>query len=480
MYIDGRYYKNGVQQGASGVSTTTGDVIGITFDASTNEVKWYKNNVYIVGLTLDSGYTYQPATGSGGSPTVVANFGQDSSFAGTKTAQGNSDENGYGDFYYTPPSGFLALCTANLPEPTISPANDASPEDYFNTVLYSGDNTSPRSITGVGFDPEFVWVKNRTSGSYGHYLWDVVRGTDKNLRSDGTFDEAAVSAASNGIVSTNTTDGFIVKAGGSGSNNVNGTGGSYVAWNWKANGSGVSNTDGSITSTVSANTTSGFSIVTYTGTRSSDGGETGTPTTIGHGLGKVPAMVITKARESTTYSNWNVWHQGYQPDQTYLNYQLWLNLTSSANNAGWQRTDTGFSTTTFCPARYAWDDVSGIDYVAYVFAEIEGFSKFGSYTGNGSTDGPFVYTGFRPAFVMIKRTDSATDWQIGDATRDTNNLAEKSLQPNQSYAEGTVFDSDFLSNGFKLRNSGNGMNASGGTYIYMAFAENPFKYSNAR
>jgi len=190
-------------------------------------------------------------------------------------------------------------------------------------------------------------------------------------------------------------------------------------------------------------------------------------------------MVITKARDSTTYGNWNVWHPGYQPDQTYLNYQLWLNLTSASNNAGWQRTDTGFTTTTFCPARYAWDDVSGIDYVAYCFAEVEGYSKFGSYTGNGNADGAFVFTGFRPAWVMVKRTDGVVSWNVADSTRSPHNLVDEQVQPNLSNAENLFFDYDFLSNGFKIRTSDSSKNASGGTYIYMAFGT-AFKYANGR
>jgi len=359
---------------------------------------------------------------------------------------------------------YLPLSTANLPDPAIDPAQGSSPEDYFNTVLYSGDNTSPRSITGVGFDPEFVWVKNKTSGSYGHYLWDVVRGTDKNLRSDGTFTEAAVSAASNGIVSTNTTDGFITKAGSSGSNNVNGTGGTYVAWNWKANGSGVSNTDGSITSTVSANTESGFSIVTWNGSTFSAGA------TVGHGLTQAPEMIIPKNRGDV--GSWHCYHSALGGTKGIL-----LNSTNAAS------TDAGFWNNTnptndrFTVGTY---NVFDYNYVAYCFHSVEGFSKFGSYTGNGSTDGPFVYCGFRPSFVLIKRTDSTGAWIIKDSARDTDNVVTQTLQPNTSNAESDDNHLDFLSNGFKCRLAQANTNASGGTYIYACFSENPFKYSNAR
>lgn len=286
-------------------------IYSIAYDADTGDVEAFVNGSSVYSGTLGTvGLDYIPHFLHGSSDPafysdIVVNYGQDSSFAGNKTAQNNTDANGIGDFYYTPPSGYLALCEDNLPDPSI-----ALPNEHFNTVLYAGDNTSPRSITGVGFDPEFVWVKNRTSGSYGHYLWDAVRGTDKNLRSDGSFSEAAVSGASNGIVSTNTTDGFITKAGGSGSNNVNGTGSSYVAWNWKAGGTPVSNTDGTITSSVSANPTAGFSIASYTGNAT-------TGATVGHGLSQAPEMLIVKQRDAT--KNWSVLANSDPTDYLILN-----------------------------------------------------------------------------------------------------------------------------------------------------------------
>jgi len=363
---------------------------------------------------------------------------------------------------------YLPLSTANLPDPAINPAQGSSPEDYFNTVLYSGDNTSPRSITGVGFDPEFVWVKNRTSGSYGHYLWDAVRGTDKNLRSDGTFTEAAVSAASNGIVSTNTTDGFITKAGSSGSNNVNGTGGTYVAWNWKANGSGVSNTDGSITSTVSANTESGFSIGTYTGNATAGA-------TVGHGLSQAPEVIIIKDRP--TVNDWPVYHTSISPSQT-----IKLNPSNAAftESTIWNNTAPTTSVFTLGSSNLANNNTKS--HVFYAFHSVEGFSKFSSYVGNGSNDGTFVYTGFRPALLLVRRTNNSDDWELFDTARTSYNGLGIYLR-NTSAAEArddNYPNPDFLSNGFKWRSLGGSVNDTGNTYIYMAFAENPFKYSNAR
>jgi len=250
-----------------GSSYATGDIIGIAYDVDGDNITFYKNGVsqgeLTSGFSVSNGRLVVVTNSSSATgQRYHANFGQDSSFAGNKTAQGNQDGGGIGDFFYEPPSGFLALCTKNLPDPAVIPS------EHFNTVTYSGDSTSPRTISGVGFQPDFVWAKTRSDDD-GHYLWDEVRGTDKNLRTDGTWDESAVSGASGGIVSDNASDGFITKAGSSNSNNVNQSGRTYVAWNWKANGAGVSNTSGSITSTVSANADAGFSIVNqYHWTRS--------------------------------------------------------------------------------------------------------------------------------------------------------------------------------------------------------------------
>jgi hypothetical protein len=392
---------------------------------------------------------------------------------------GGSINFGQRPFAYTPPTGFLKLNTFNLPDSTIEKGSD-----YFNPVLYTGNDTT-LSVTGVGFEPSWTWIKCRSHGgsaSFEHILTDTVRGANKTLNSDNNNAEVANNAT--GYLSVFDSDGFTVTGGDA----TNGIGRTYVAWNWKANGSGVSNNAGAngadIASTYSTNTKAGFSIVTYTGSRTSDGGETGTPTKIYHGLGKKPEMVITKNRTSQSFPVWNVWHKGYQPDTTHLNYQLFLHLTSASNNAGWQRTDQGFTTNLFCPARYAYDDVNGVDYIAYVFTGIEGYSSFGSYTGNGSTDGPFVYTGFRPAMIIIKRVDTTNNWLVHDNKRDPYNQVVNILFPNLSNAEyaGTAsnYGFDFVSNGFKAKGTTGGGNDSGGSYIYMAFAENPFKNSNAR
>jgi len=353
-----------------------------------------------------------------------------------------------------------------LPDPTIKDGSD-----YFNTLLWTGDGTSSRNITGLAFQPDFSWLKSR-SQARNHTLFDAVRtaGSNKALSSSTTDPEGlgsvAGASASFGYVSGFNSDGFSVSAGTTNAAYVNIASETYVAWNWKANGSGVSNTDGSITSTVSANTSSGFSIVSYTGQASSG--------TVGHGLGVVPELIIAKIRTNWGGEGWPVYSK-YIGASNYLA----LNYTNAALPAAvWSNTTP--TSSVFYVNGNDWANKSGSTMIAYCFASIEGYSAFGSYTGNGSADGPFVYTGFRPAWLMLKRTDVANGWPVIDTKRDTYNVMGNYLYPNTSGAEATYYYADFTSNGFKLKATDAGVNASGGTYIYAAFAENPFKYSLAR
>jgi hypothetical protein len=330
------------------------------------------------------------------------------------------------------------------------------PSDYFNINLYTG-NGGTNAVTGVGFQPDWVWVKDRTSVN-SHGTFDIIRGATNDLSTDLTngtltnanylqsFDSDGFTLGSEGVFNTNTNN--------------------YVNWNWLAdNTTGSSNTDGSTTSTVSANTTSGFSIVTYTGT--------GSLATVGHGLGSAPKMVIAKNKGST--SNWDCYHIGLSG----ANYRIQLNSTGAQSISGGSWGSTAPTNSVFTVQDDTATNVSGNTYVAYCFAEKKGFSKFGSYTGNGSTDGTFVYTGFKPAFVMIKSSSSVTQWSIVDSARAPFNQANKVLYPNLSNAEVTSFDfRDYLSNGFKLRTSDSQINASGQTFIYMAFAESPLVGTN--
>jgi len=331
---------------------------------------------------------------------------------------------------------------------------------YFNTILYTGDATSPRSITGVGFQPDLTWVKNRSqAGSNGWY--DAVRGT--GAANNFSTDSASVpggDGAGYGFVSAFNADGISVTAGTVGSDITNKSGSNYVDWNWLANNtSGSSNTAGSITATVAANTTSGFSIGKTTGTLSS-----GT-ITVGHGLGVAPSMILWKRSDGT--SNWQVYHKSNGTNLLQLN-------SSGASSSGsfWPAT----SSTTFSVSNSLYG--SGEVYAFYCWSEIKGYSKFGSYTGNGSSLGNFIYTGFKPAFVLVKSTSSADNWFLMDNKRDSFNPEYKIISPNTNSPEDTanlgVTDMDLLSNGFRLTTNWSGWNNSGQTNIYMAFAENPF------
>ena len=329
------------------------------------------------------------------------------------------------------------------------------PSDYFNTKLYTGNGTS-QSITGVNFKPDFTWIKERSSTS-SHLLEDSVRGATKTLFSNLTDAEGT---NTNALTSFDS-DGF--STGNSGITNQSSQ--TYVSWNWLASNTTASNTDGSITSTVSANTTSGFSIVSWTGT--------GANATVGHGLGVAPKMIIIRRRTGST-TNWIVYHESIGN-----NNELFLNLTNASTSS------TRFQSTSPTSSVFSVSSNSAVNentqsIIAYCFAEKKGFSKFGSYTGNGSaTDGTFVYTGFKPAFVMIKRTNSTESWYIHDNKRDTFNPSDTHLLANSSNAELSISSLaiDLLSNGIKMRSTDTGYNASGSTYIYMCFAENPFTTS---
>jgi len=332
------------------------------------------------------------------------------------------------------------------------------PSAYFQTAIYSGSN-SLQAITNDGnsdLKPDWLWIKQR-NGTENHMVVDSSRGVTKYLSTDSDVGEATVTSR----VETLDTDGFTLNGA---SNPVNALGGTYVGWQWKANaGSTSSNTDGSITSTVQANTDAGFSIVQYTGT--------GTAATIGHGLGVAPAMYIVKNREQVG-TNWVVFHK----DLTSNAYSLYLNDDSTQSNAVGYWNGTSPTSTVFSIKNTSGDvNTNTEDYVVYCFAEKQGYSKFGKYVGNGNANGAFVYTGFKPAFVMQKRTNDVGGWNMVDNKRNVFNVADRRLFANGNNAESTTKTAfDFVSNGFKLRDSNTSLNASGSTYIYMAFAENPF------
>ena len=345
------------------------------------------------------------------------------------------------------------------------------PNQHFDAVLWTGDGTSSKTISSYNFAPDLIWAKNRSDTSIGWSLYDTVRGagSEKELATHGTTAEGGDNHDTYGYLSAFTSNGF-TGSDGSGSPNYyfNKSSSTYVAYGWKAGGASTVNTSGSISSNVSVNTTAGFSIVTYTGT--------GANATVGHGLGVAPKMVIVKNR--TQVDGWAIGHSNL----TSWAYVLQWDSGAQASVSTFFNSN-GPTSSVFSVGSATNTNQSGQSFVAYCFAEIEGYSKFGSYTGNGSTDGPFQYTGFRPKYVMIKRTDTTADWHIHDAARNTFNVTNNTLYPGTTDVEDVAHTAvvfDFLSNGFKLRATHPTSNNNGNNYIYVAFAESPFKYSNAR
>jgi hypothetical protein len=427
---------------AYGASFTTGDVIGVALDCDTGAVTFYKNNVSQGSISDTVGNGLAPALGQAQGYGAVQNinFGQR-------------------PFEYSAPSGFKALCTTNLPTPTIGATSSTQANKYFDVDTYTG-NGGTLSRTGFGFQPDFIWSKPRSLVN-SNQLFDAIRGNTKILYSDLTNAETTVS----GVLDSFDTSGYTVGS----SASINQNAATYVSWLWKANGAGSSNTAGTITSTVSANITAGFSIVTYTGT--------GANGTVGHGLGVAPKMVIVKSRSSGS-TNWQVYHANSNASPA--TGVLFLDTTNAFTSSSVSWNNTAPTSSVFSIGTATNTNNNGTTYVAYCFSEVAGYSAFGSYTGNGSADGPFVFTNMRPAFILIKRTDTTSNWTILDLAREGYNVDNDPLYPNLADAEGTADLSDILSNGFKLRSTDASVNANTGTYIYMSLASNPFKYSLGR
>jgi hypothetical protein len=331
------------------------------------------------------------------------------------------------------------------------------PSLHFNTKLYTG-NGGTQSITGVGFQPDWTWIKKR-SGVGSHSLFDSVRGVTKLISSNTTNAEATLS----GGLTAFGTDGFTVGSDG----DVNGNSATYVSWNWKANGAGSSNTDGSINTTAtSVNTTAGFSISTYEGT--------GSAATVGHGLGVTPAVVLVKNIDAS--QNWLMYHQGIGATK-----YARLNLSNGQGTSSGPWNNTAPTSSVFSIGADGAVTGSGQTHVAYCFSEVRGYSRFGYYTGNNNADGPYVYTGFKPAFVLIKNTADSADWTINDTARNPENVNNLRLFPNTNVSENSGSNSmDMYSNGFKLRSTDGGNNGNGHVMIYMAFAENPLVDSTGK
>lgn len=438
-YYSGNGNKYNNASGSSyGASYTTNDVIGVALDLDAGTLVFYKNNSSQGTAFSSLSGTFVPAIGNDQSNTTAFNAGQR-------------------PFAYTPPSGYVALNTYNLPDSTIKKGNTV-----MDATLWNGNGSTQNIVNAAPFRPDLVWLKIRSAvGS--HRLLDSVRGATNALSSNLTNAEFVDST---GLTAFNSS-GFTLGADGS----YNGSGSTYIGWQWQAGqGTTSSNTNGSITSTVSVNASAGFSVVTYTGT--------GVNATVGHGLGVAPSLIIVKARNQAY--NWNVYSASLANTQF-----LRLNTTDSVQAGPTLWNSTSPTSSVFSLGTSLGVNGSGDTHVAYCFAPIAGYSAFGSYTGNGSTDGPFIYTGFRPKFVMVKVTSTTNWWIMFDSTRNPYNAANFELAANLSDAEYTANTSqytlfDFLSNGFKLRTGSLEGNSNGQTYIYMAFAENPFKNSLAR
>jgi hypothetical protein len=430
--------KTGIGATAGTTSTfSSGDIAGLALNMDAGELTIYKNGSTLgVTHTGISGITI-PTLGmhSSASSTLVANFGQR-------------------PFAYTAPSGFKALCTANLPAPVVT-----KPSTVMDVALYTGTG-SAQTVSGLGFSPDLVWIKSR-SQAFNHGLYDTVRGATNRLISSSTAAEDTLS----GVTAFNS-NGFTM----GGADGTNGSTYTYAAWTWDAGSSTVTNTQGSISSQVRANASAGFSIVSWVANNTAGA-------TVGHGLGVAPSMVIVKNR-SNAY-NWSVYHASL----TSASYVLTLNSTSAQVISTEQFNGVAPSSTVITlGANGNTNYNSGNNIIAYCFAPVAGYSSFGSYVGNGSSDGVFVYTGHRVKYLMVKRTDSTGDWFILDGVREPYNYVSRQLGANNSGAESgpDAYNVDFTSNGFKIRNSVAGFNASSGSYVYISFAEHPFQYARAR
>tara|TARA_R100000278_G_scaffold4468_1_gene7537 strand:+ start:548 stop:3700 length:3153 start_codon:yes stop_codon:yes gene_type:complete len=452
-----------------GSDIAAGTVVGVAVDMDNKKIWIAKNNSWFGSSNAVT--DGNPSTGTNPTSTFTdsqipdghlypqlglynyaakVNFGQDSSFSGTKTAQTNKDASGLGNFFYAPPTGFLALCTNNLPSEA---QYVIEPQKHFNTLTYTGDGSSSNEVTGLQFKPDLVWIKSRLSTSE-HILQDSVRGANVFT----SITQAQEGATGGGWVKNMNENGFITDVNGP----INTNGASYVAWCWKAGGTAVTNNDGSKSVTLSANQEAGFSIIEFAGNDAN--------ATIGHGLGKKPKFFVVKSR--THSQNWFAYHVGtgatknprLNDNTVYTTANIWNNTepTDTVINLGSSSGVNG----------------NGNSYICYCWTDIPGYSKIGSYVGNANADGPFVYCGFRPAFILFKNGSTTTNWEIYDTTRPygVSNPALRPLYANHNYVEethATLPLLDILSNGFKIRGTWDEFNKSGNTILYMAFAEQP-------
>ncbi|MDP6583509.1 MAG: SPRY domain-containing protein, partial [Anaerolineales bacterium] len=504
-YGQGYKYVGTASASSYGATFTLGDIIGIALNLVDDEITFYKNGVsqgVITGIPTPTAGLWVPAITNPATSAGVFNFGQDSSFAGNKTAQGNQDGNDKGDFYYPVPAGYLAMCTDNLADPEI-----ALPTKHRDTLLWTGAASNPgaaRTISGLGFEPEFFFQACRAGGGGGARLtYDVLRGfgNDKELCLDSQKAEGVENADEYGYVSAVTSTGITYSPGslGYGDNVIyyDTSGATFVSWVWKAGGTptatnsagagnvptaGSAKVNGSNSSAAasgsipllkqSANTTSGFSMTTFAGT--------GATATLGHGLSQRPDAFVVKNLNVTAGGgyDWLGWTVGLPGAGYILNW----------NTPGSSTADSSIFTTNNPPCdssvihlgSHAYVNSSGSTNILYAWHSVDGYSKIGTYEGNTSTNGPFIYTGFRPSFVWIKCIDTGYAWFLNDNKRDPYNEVDENIATEATSGATTALDKDFVSNGFKIRTSAGGNNDANTTYWYMAFAESPFKTSNAR
>jgi len=477
MYLAGGSKRTNGTTSSYGNSWTTGDILQVAMDIDNGAVYFGKNNTWQNSGNPTSGASktgaaftnladkghLQPYSLVYNNGDQVVNFGPNGTFNGAITAGGNSDDTGYGNFKYDVPAGFLAMCTGNLSTAdAVDPAqtNDNYPQKLFNPVLYTGDGGSSTAITGVGFQPDWVWIKRRNAAE-NHNLYDSTRGVNKRIKSNSSGTETTEGLPAFG------SDGFTVDASGS-INNVSSQ--TYVSWNWRANaGTTSTNTQGSEDSTVQVDPSGGFSIVTYTGTESA--------ATIGHGLSSAPQCILVKCRDFDR--NWaGLFVNGVGNTKSLI---LNSNGAPDTSSGYWNNTDP--TSTVFSIGGGTETNKSGKLFVAYCFANVEGYCKVGKYSANTeSSDNAFVYTGFRPALLLVKATGSG-HWQLIDNKRNGFNPQPESLDADRSNASRTnaAQFADLLSNGFKVRTDNQVLGeAAQNPYVYLAFAENPFKYATAR
>ena len=482
-----------------------GDIVQLAFDRDNYKLWVGRNNTWLESgdpagdsnpLISGSDFAFQGGAvmpiigqGSGSTFTMVLNAGQDDTFGGEITAAGNADGNGFGVFKYAPPTGFLAPCSGNLPiSDDIDPAqtDDNIPTKQFNVVTYTG-NSSTNAVTGLNLQPDLLWVKKR-SATGTNYLSNTSRGINKFLFSNGTDGEQTGGGYAS-IYSSFDSDGFTL---GSSATGPNDSGATYVAWGWKAGGAttatnsagaGATPTSGSVkidgsnlgsalagtipANTISANTKGGFSIIDFTGTGSNG--------TVAHGLSNAPAFVIVK-KYSTSGNNWCIFHQGLASANT---SRIFFTTAGRDSGGGTSWNSTAPSSSVISLGTNGNVNTNGSDYLIYAWSEIEGYSKFSTYLGNGNADGPFIYTGFRPRMVFIKKASASNDWVVTDTARNTGNPASNVLRWDDAAAESSSNrEIDLLSNGFKPRTTNDVYNGSGGTYIYGAWGDVPFRYNN--